>query len=52
MDYVERFNAMDYDGDYIPKEIAEMSKNNKISSLENDFKELKKSTVKSFNGTE
>lgn len=47
-----RLNGSDYDGDHVPKEFAEMSKNDKISSLENDLKELEKSILKSFNGTE
>lgn len=47
-----RLNGSDYDGDHVPKEIAEMNKNDKISSLENDLKELEKSILKSFNGTE
>lgn len=29
--------GMDFDGDYVPKDIAEMSKAEKISSLKRDF---------------
>ena len=34
---VIKSNGMDFDGDFIPRDIAEMSKEEKISSLKRDF---------------
>ena len=34
---IPRSCGMDFDGDYVPREIAEMSKNEKESSLKRDF---------------